>query len=446
MVTYLLGLYLKFNLLLAVALLLWLTVREIARYCRFQVSHQDQLLIARFLFGAFMLALPAVWLLNAVLPGLLAAAFDLVPAAVYAGEMAVGADIDNGLNWRLALGDSGVLLASLLLVLMAGGLLLQGARLFRQWLQLRALVAESLPWRSIHGIHILFSERVGTPFSTRALGRRHIVLPSRLLESPVNLRLALRHELQHLRNGDLGWVLFIEVVRLLCFWNPAAHAWQNEFDCLQEFACDEVLVQRRRVDFRAYGRCLLEVATAGPGIALPASSNMVPRFSLWRSGPSQLKRRIMMLDRKRNENFKLGKRALYALLFGAGLVNSSLLVFAQQEPPQARQEYLPIVTIQPQYPSRALQMGITGWAQIEFTVTEQGGVKDPIVEDHCADGRGLDGTDDGRGCVLEYSDIFDAAALRAIARFKFSPRYNEAGEPVQTSGVRYVFTFRLTQD
>lgn len=87
-------------------------------------------------------------------------------------------------------------------------------------------------------------------------------------------------------------------------------------------------------------------------------------------------------------------------------------------------EYLPIVVIQPQYPQRALQRGIEGWCQVSFTVDENGGVQDAVVVD------------------AEPPEIFDSAALRAVARFKFNPRTKD-GQTVKTPNVQYVFRFNL---
>jgi periplasmic protein TonB len=87
-------------------------------------------------------------------------------------------------------------------------------------------------------------------------------------------------------------------------------------------------------------------------------------------------------------------------------------------------EYLPIVVIQPQYPQRAIQRGVEGWCQVMFTVDENGGVLDPVVVD------------------ADPPDIFDAASLRAVSRFKFNPRTKD-GKPVRTPGVQYVFRFNL---
>ena len=90
-------------------------------------------------------------------------------------------------------------------------------------------------------------------------------------------------------------------------------------------------------------------------------------------------------------------------------------------------EFLPIVTIQPQYPNRALTRGIEGWCQVKFTVTENGTVVDPVV---------VDGEPKG---------IFDSASIRAVKRFKFNPRMVD-GAAVQVPGVQYVFRFNLADE
>ncbi|MDP1756946.1 MAG: TonB family protein, partial [Pseudohongiella sp.] len=58
-------------------------------------------------------------------------------------------------------------------------------------------------------------------------------------------------------------------------------------------------------------------------------------------------------------------------------------------------EMLPLVNIQPTYPTRAAQRGIEGWAQVSFTVTETGGVRDVFVVD------------------AEPAGMFDQASIRA---------------------------------
>lgn len=87
-------------------------------------------------------------------------------------------------------------------------------------------------------------------------------------------------------------------------------------------------------------------------------------------------------------------------------------------------EYLPIVKVQPRYPSRALSRGIEGYVIVEFTVTANGSTRDPVVVE------------------ADPPNIFNSAAIKAAEKFKYKPRVID-GEPVEVPGVRNKITFAL---
>jgi protein TonB len=89
-------------------------------------------------------------------------------------------------------------------------------------------------------------------------------------------------------------------------------------------------------------------------------------------------------------------------------------------------EMLPIVTVPPQYPNRALSRGIEGWCLVMFTVTETGTVINPVVVD------------------ADPPDVFDNASVRAVTRFKYNPRV-ENGVPVPVDGVQYLFRYNVDE-
>ena len=86
-------------------------------------------------------------------------------------------------------------------------------------------------------------------------------------------------------------------------------------------------------------------------------------------------------------------------------------------------EYLPIVKVAPVYPSRALSRGLEGYVIVEFTVTRQGTVRDPVV-------------------VESSSSLFERAAVEAALKFKYKPRVI-GGEAVEVPGVRNKITFEI---
>jgi len=68
---------------------------------------------------------------------------------------------------------------------------------------------------------------------------------------------------------------------------------------------------------------------------------------------------------------------------------------------------IPLVRIPPIYPRRAANRRIQGWVKVEFTITTEGLVKDPMVIQSMP------------------NSIFNNAALSAIKRWKFKPNIIE---------------------
>lgn len=90
-------------------------------------------------------------------------------------------------------------------------------------------------------------------------------------------------------------------------------------------------------------------------------------------------------------------------------------------------DYLPIVKVAPIYPQRALSRGIEGFCVVEYTVTRQGTIRDPVVvESQCT------------------SSLFHRASLQAALKFKYKPRIMD-GQAVEVPGVQNKFTYEITE-
>jgi protein TonB len=87
-------------------------------------------------------------------------------------------------------------------------------------------------------------------------------------------------------------------------------------------------------------------------------------------------------------------------------------------------EYLPIVRVAAVYPRRALQRGIEGFVDVEFTVTKLGGVRDPKVIQSSPAG------------------IFEQAAMDATLKYKYKARVVN-GQAMEVSGVEVRVTFEI---
>jgi protein TonB len=84
----------------------------------------------------------------------------------------------------------------------------------------------------------------------------------------------------------------------------------------------------------------------------------------------------------------------------------------------------PIVRVAPEYPPAAVARDIEGWVQVQFSIGPTGAVEDAVV------------------VAAEPRGTFDAAALKAIARWRYSPKI-EGGEAVKRVGLQTVIRFTL---
>lgn len=87
-------------------------------------------------------------------------------------------------------------------------------------------------------------------------------------------------------------------------------------------------------------------------------------------------------------------------------------------------EYLPIVKVAPVYPRRALSRGIEGTVLVEFTVSKNGSVKNPVIIE------------------ANPPDIFNQAAIDAALKFKYKPRVVN-GEATEVAGVQNLIRFEI---
>ena len=114
--------------------------------------------------------------------------------------------------------------------------------------------------RRIGSVRILVNDDIQVPFSYWLPGQANIVVPSDLVDRREDYKMAIAHEIQHHRHGDTRWVYVMWGLKLVCIINPAIHFWNRWISEIQEFACDETLVDQNKVESQAYARCLVRVA------------------------------------------------------------------------------------------------------------------------------------------------------------------------------------------
>jgi protein TonB len=89
-------------------------------------------------------------------------------------------------------------------------------------------------------------------------------------------------------------------------------------------------------------------------------------------------------------------------------------------------DVLPLVRVAPDYPPREQAKGTEGWVQVQFAITPTGAVRDAVV------------------VASEPGSVFDGAALKAIARWRYNPRIDR-GVAVERVGMQTVIRFQLRE-
>lgn len=153
--------------------------------------------------------------------------------------------------------DHIVVISSALAMLL---LLLGGMYLLRDLRWLSRTQRQSFLIRKLGRVRVYVNEAVGVPFCYWLPGQTNIVVPIAIMARRSSYLMAVAHEFQHHRQGDTRWVYLIRLLKWICFINPAVHLWDRWISEVQEFACDETLVDQKKVESQAYARCLIEVA------------------------------------------------------------------------------------------------------------------------------------------------------------------------------------------
>ena len=205
-------------------------------------------------------------------------------------------------------------------IMIAISMLVVFYRYVKSILNMKKLIQNSYPYHIIHRISVIFSAEITVPCCWRFLYHNYVILPTHLLENKSDLKLALQHELQHLRQHDATWLQIFALCKLLGVFNPLLTAWVRWFEAQHEFACDEALILSKRIAPKNYGQCLLNVAQK----ALNSKSTHYfyvaaqPLTNL--HSPSILKRRVTMLFHYQKRQTK--RPVLWMISIGLALLAS----------------------------------------------------------------------------------------------------------------------------
>jgi beta-lactamase regulating signal transducer with metallopeptidase domain len=137
-------------------------------------------------------------------------------------------------------------------------------------------------------VRVRASTEVGAPLIIGGSRARIIVPSGRLDHDAEELRMALAHEVSHVRRGDLGWGLVPALAQCVFWFHPFAHWCVREYAQTREEACDAEALRLSAVAPHRYGELLV-------GFGVDSSRPIYAAASCGSTHVHQLTRRLHML-------------------------------------------------------------------------------------------------------------------------------------------------------
>ncbi len=258
--------YIDANIILALGAVIWAATQWIIRRTSLKRAHGAQL---NLLYGVLGIVGVAPFAALALWPQAQSLNFnlsDMVVAEYLSGRFAMAPTTFEGLlTTRDTLIHEITTLSTqagrIIAAIMIAGIALATLRTFINLTGVRRIISQSYLWRQSGKVQIRLTDTSSIPFSTRGLRKHYVVIPSEMLATPADLRIALAHEFQHLRQGDLNWEGVLELLRPLFVFNPAMRYWKGQVERQRELACDQGVMQRKQLNAQDYANCLLRVCT-----------------------------------------------------------------------------------------------------------------------------------------------------------------------------------------
>ena len=229
-------------------------------------------------------------------------------------------------------------------------------------------------------------------------------------------QLILRHELAHLRRGDVLWNLLAELAAVSLWFHPLMWLSLPRFRLDQELACDECVLRQSPQDQAGYAHILMHSVGTSPAPAL------IP----WLAEP-QLKERLIMIQRHRPGVLRrrIGYLGLATLIAGSALAAQAGTPSAPDQSAGADMTFN--LQVQPVYPAAAVKNHEDGLVML-------------LVQVHADSSLGSI-TYDPKHSTTTSADLI-AAASQAARRWRFNPQMKD-GKPID-SYARVPVQFSLT--
>ncbi len=249
-------------------------------------------------------------------------ATDVVVSQVLSGNIALSAQEMSALlaiktQWLDQMSTGGSIVAQVLIAAFAIGFVVRGVYLAINIGRIRRAIEAGRVVQRTKWVSVVVSPAVNVPFSTRGLLRYYVVLPKSLFRDGAGVEMALGHEMQHIRQGDVDAEVLLSLISPLAVLNPGFWFLSSRLRKLGELACDRAYLARKGFDAHGYALRLLDIArySQAQAKAQPTAFGvpLVGRKIPFLSRRSMLKDRIEEIARDQDDPAK------EALVLGAGM-------------------------------------------------------------------------------------------------------------------------------
>ncbi len=252
--------YLLFNGAIAVGYFISRCMLSLSCYKK-NILQAERLKFARYSLCAVICLFFLIPMLLEIFPSVSHSSFQLEPLLKNASDSIFDTrHIIREQMIPIPVAESSLTVHSLLMLVLFSGIGIFLLKYIRSLFHLKKLSKHAYCQHRIHHVHVLYSD-TSVPFCWSIFKKHFIVIPQLFLEKRDDLKLAIRHELQHIRQGDTHWLHAMSIVKVCCFWNPFVKLWITLLDELQEFSCDEAMVLRKKSSPIAYAQCLINSAS-----------------------------------------------------------------------------------------------------------------------------------------------------------------------------------------
>jgi bla regulator protein BlaR1 len=287
-------------------------------------------------------------------------------------------------------------------------------------LGLRAVLRDATSYAAPATIAGILDVRTATaPVEPALVGifRPVLLLPPGITEhlSRAQLDAVFAHELSHWKRRDNLTAAVHMLVQAMFWFHPLVWWIGARLVEERERACDEAVVQAGH-DRRSYAEGILNVCESYIASKLKCAAGI--------SGANLKRRVVEIAQRGVIGALPMRKKILLAIFvlvaLGLPIVFGAVSGTAVA---QGARDVVPIARVPPDYPPEALRLGLEGWAQLRFTVAEDGSTTDVVA-------------------IASSSPEFEAPSVAALLQWRYAPLIDH-GTLVERRGVETIIRYQL---